>query len=195
MPSHRKSEISVEVAIPSPSTHPRDTTSGRLCASKSSGCSKRPLRGPKTMVPASPAMPPVRWTTPRCFFSGAMKKTVEKPWKMMKHVGERWRCWRFRCLKNCQHRKIYVSHRVLAVLMSKLCFCSAHMPFNVGFGCGIEEMREYVTGMSLLKRQNCCITWKMAPWNGTNVRYTGRMCFSNKKMRFNQQILRIQSCG
>lgn len=44
--------------------------------------------------------------------SGAMKKRWENPWKKMKHVGKRWRCWRFRCLKNCQHRKIYVSHRV-----------------------------------------------------------------------------------
>ena len=40
------------------------TTNGRLWISNSSGFSKRPLRGPKIIVPIKPATPPVKWTTP-----------------------------------------------------------------------------------------------------------------------------------
>eukprot|EP00438_Fugacium_kawagutii_P001415 Skav219554 [mRNA] locus=scaffold4026:14290:15015:- [translate_table: standard] len=40
------------------------TTNGKLWHSNSSGFVKRPLRGPKMKVPARPATPPQRCTTP-----------------------------------------------------------------------------------------------------------------------------------
>ena len=46
------------------STLCRDTAKGRLWGSKLPVCPKRPSRGPTTMAPTKPAMPPVKCTTP-----------------------------------------------------------------------------------------------------------------------------------